>query len=471
MQRLSLCNSMHLKHRVMGPGSGIVAMLSGWIAIAVVGLGTSSGQSLDELADGQRDATEAIQAALNESHGFVELPPGKFRISRPLVIHLPDDGPFELRGRATSTLQMFGPGPAIRIEGTHFKSADPAGFSEQIWQAERMPTLQGIAIEGKHAQADGIEAVGTMQLTLSRLHIRKVRHGVRLVENNRNILFANCHIYECSGVGILYDDVNLHQSNIIGCHVSYCGGGGIVSRGGNVRNIHITGCDIEGNMSPDQDPTANILIDCRGSEYGTAEVAITGCTIQHSDAAAGSANIRIIGQSDPTVGGVSNREGNITISGNVLSDVKTNVHLESCRGVTLTGNTFWMGFEHNLLVTKSSHIIMGPNNFDRNPRYAYGHSQDAKNRILIQDCEDCTLVGIHISDINHDQPAVTLQRCQRMNVSALTILDSEIGLYLDDVSSSVFTGCLIRNSRSSDRAQRLVVAGGFDNIFDASLQP
>ena len=39
-----------------------------------------------------------------------------------------------------------------------------------------------------------------------------------------------------------------------------------------VMYIHITGCDLESNMRPDAPPTANVLIDCRGSQYGTAEV-------------------------------------------------------------------------------------------------------------------------------------------------------------------------------------------------------
>ena len=38
--------------------------------------------------------------------------------------------------------------------------------------------------------------------------------------------------------------------------------------------------DIEGCQSKDGPPTANVLIDCTGGS--TAEVAITGCTIQHT---------------------------------------------------------------------------------------------------------------------------------------------------------------------------------------------
>src|SRR5260221_7342265 len=107
-----------------------------------------------------------------------------------------------------------------------------------------------------------------MELTLTRLVVRRALHAIRLAGRNRNIVIADCHLYENRGIGIFYDDVDLHQSNIVGCHISYNAGGGIVSNGGNVRNIHIGTCDIESNQGPDSGPTANVLIDCSGSKYG-----------------------------------------------------------------------------------------------------------------------------------------------------------------------------------------------------------
>ncbi len=182
-----------------------------------------------------------------------------------------------------------------------------------------MPTVEGLAIVGEHAEADGIEAKGTFQLTLRGIHIRKCRHGVRLVERNRNVLIDGCHIYENSGIGVYYDHVNLHQSNISASHISYCGGGGVVVRGGDVRNIHIAGCDIEANMARDQPPTANVLLDC--AEGSVGEVAITGCTIQHTKDAAGSANIRILGRGFVHRRGerIEVQSGNVTIGDNVRS--------------------------------------------------------------------------------------------------------------------------------------------------------
>ncbi|MBC8876015.1 MAG: right-handed parallel beta-helix repeat-containing protein, partial [Planctomycetes bacterium] len=313
------------------------------------------------VGDGRADDTAAIQKAVDSGIGRVRLPKGVYRITKPIVIDLDRVGYTSFTADGVARIEMAGPGPALKFVGTHFKSADPKGFAPEVWDRQRMPCVDGVGIAGDHPEAIGIQAVGTMQLTVSRTHIRGVLHGIHLVENNRNVIISDCHIYENRGVGIYYDDVNLHQSNISNCHVSYNAGGGVVSRAGNVRNIHITGCDLESNMSPDTPPTANVLIDCTGSKYGTGEVAITGSTIQHNHPSPDSANIRIIGRSEPSGELELVREGNVTITGNVLSDVQVNVHLKDCRGVAITGNTFWMGFKHNLLVEDCSNIVVGPN--------------------------------------------------------------------------------------------------------------
>jgi parallel beta-helix repeat protein len=400
------------------------------------------------------------------------LPKGTYRISQPIVIDLDRVGFTSISGDGVATIVMAGPGPALRFVGTHFKSADPPGFTPNVWQRQRMPCVDGLAIVGEHPEAIGIEAVGTMQLTVTRVHIRGVLHGIHLVQNNRNVLVADSHIYENRGVGIYYDDVNLHQSNITGCHISYCAGGGIVSRRGNVRNIHITGCDLESNMSPDTPATANVLIDCRGSTAGTGEVAITGCTIQHNNPSPDSANIRIIGRSDPSGKLDLVREGNVTITGNVLSDVQVNVHLQDCRGVALTGNTFWQGYKHNLLIEDCSDIIVGPNNFDRNPRYNYGNTRDANNGLVIRNCQDCTLTGLHITGVWRDPAGLWIENCRRFNVTGCTILDCDnAGLVLKNVSQSRVSDCLIRDDRPGTTSAALVVDGGGGNMIVDNLLP
>ena len=270
--------------------------------LMLLGAVTSAGAngSTSPVGDGKADDTAAIQKLVDSAAGTIRLSKGAYRITKPIVIDLDKVGYTSISGGAVAKIVMAGPGPALRFLGTHQKSADPAGFSEDVWDRQRMPLVDALAIEGEHPEAVGIEAAGTMELTLTRLHIRGVLHAVHLVGNNRNVILSDCHLYENRGAGILYDNVNLHQSNITGCHISYNRGGGIVARAGNVRNIHITGCDIESNMSRETPPTANVLIDCRGSTYGIGEVAITGCTIQHNSPSPDSANIRMIGRSEPT---------------------------------------------------------------------------------------------------------------------------------------------------------------------------
>jgi hypothetical protein len=422
------------------------------------------------IGDGKVDDTAALQKAVDSGSGMVRLPKGIYRITKPVVIELDKVGYTSICGDGVARIVMAGSGPALQFVGTHFKSADPAGFSEDVWERQRMPLVDGLALDGDHPEAVGIEATGTMELTLTRLHIRNTLHCIHLVGSNRNLLIADCHLYENRGVGIFYDNVSLHQSNIIGCHISYNRGGGIVSRAGNVRNIHITGCDLESNMGRDTPPTANVLIDCSGSPYGTGEVAITGCTIQHNNDSPDSANIRILGRSEPTAKLALVREGHVTITGNVLSDVKVNVHLRDCRGVVLTGNTFWMGFTHNLLIEDCSDIILGPNNFDRNPLYNYGNSLEARNSLVVRNSEDCTLTGLHVTNVWREPAGLLIENCKRMNVTNCTILDCDnVGLLLKDVTNSRVSDCLIRDDRENATSASLVVTGGQGNMIVHNL--
>ena len=419
--------------------------------------------------DGIADDTVALQKAVDSSEGYIHLK-GIYRITKPIVINLDKVGYTSFIGDGVAKIVMDGPGPALKFVGTHFKSADPDQFAENVWQRQRMPVVDCMAIEGKHPEAVGIEAVGTMQLTITRVLIRHVLHCIHLTGNNRNLIISNCHLYDNSGIGIFYDNVNLHQSNIIGCHISYNRQGGIVSRAGNVRNIQITGCDIESNMSPETPATANVLIDSADSAYGTGEVAITGCTIQHNSPSPDSANIRIIGQSKPDRNGKPVREGNVTITGNVLSDVKVNVHLKDCRGVVLTGNTFWMGYTHNLLIEDCSNIIIGANNFDRNPRYDYGNSLDARNSLLISNSADCTLSGLHITNVWKAPAGLMIENCKRMNVTDCEILDCDnVGLLLKDVVDSRISGCLISDDRPDTESVSLKVIDGKGNMIVNNL--
>jgi hypothetical protein len=238
-----------------------------------------------------------------------------------------------------------------------------------------------------------------------------------------------------------------------------------VCKAGEVRNIQVSGCDIESNQGKDGPPTANVLVDSTGGS--NAEVAITGCTIQHNHNAAGSANVRIKGPSERKIKDTDEqRDGHVTIVGNVLSDVMVNVHLDHARGVVISGNTFWTAYEHNLLVEHSSYVTVGANNFDRNPRYAGEEKPTTANDIIFRDCSDCTLTGFTLSQTRATPAGVSLERCNRLNVANLTILDcAGVGLLLKDITNSRVSGCLIRDDRPKASSLSIKADGGRGNMI------
>ena len=167
--------------------------------------------------DGQTDDTQALQRAIDEGGGVLELGKGSYLLSAPLVLDTTQRGYVGVRGaQGTSRLLMAGPGPAIRVIGDHQGTANPKTFQEHTWERERFPVLQGFEVLGRHPEADGIELVRTVQCTIQNVLMRECRYGIHLVERNRNPLIANSHIYNCSDSGIFFDAVNLHQCIITG---------------------------------------------------------------------------------------------------------------------------------------------------------------------------------------------------------------------------------------------------------------
>lgn len=420
--------------------------------------------------DGKTDDTAAIQQAVDAQIGEIRFPRGVFRLSKTITIDLDRIGPTSLIADGPARVVMTGPGPAFRFVGTHQGTAAPETVHENVWQNQRTPMISGLEIVGDHPQACGIEASGTMQLTITRLVVRRALHGIHLVKRNRNVIISSCHLYDNIGAGIYYDNVNLHQSNIIGSHVSYNDGGGIVIRGGDVRNVHIGTCDIEGNMGTEHsDPTANVLIDATGGSIG--EVAITGCTIQHAHGFTDSANIRINGDSTVRSFTDETRHGNITIADNVLSDVQVNLDVRNTRGVTISGNTIWKGFAHNLKVDNCASIVVSGNVFDRNPRYHAGKAGAARHALLFTNSDGCSFSGNHIVGVDAAPAAVTVRDCRHFNITNCTILDSgPCALLLQDVSHSRVSGCLIRHSsEDSQDAVSLKLTGGTGNLLTGNL--
>ena len=277
-----------------------------------------------------------------------------------------------------------------------------------------------------------------MQPVVTRVMVRRCLHGLYLTGRNRNVTIAHANLYDNRGAGLLLERLNLHQINVSNCHISYNVEGGIVVRRSEIRNLQVSTCDIEANMAPDGPPSANFLLDC--TEGSVREGALIGCTVQHSKAPIGAANIRFLGKSAKQ----PHKVGFFSIGDNQISDCGVNIHLRHARGVNITGNTFFGGHQHNLLIEDSSQIVVGPNTFDRNPDYPPG----TRDGLLFADCRDCTLTGLHVLGVQQPEGALILRRCRWIHLTDSMILDCDgCGLLLDAVEHCRVSDCVVRDER------------------------
>ncbi len=395
--------------------------------------------------DGRTDDTDSIQHAVEQGDGHVVFPPGVYRITRPITAELSRHGRVAIEGEGgTAKLVMDAAGPAFRIVGTHDKTAEPSDFRPAVWQNERMPTVCGLEIVGEHDESDGIELEGTMQATISGVLIRRCRYGVHLVKRNRNLLLANSHIYHGrrSAIGVYFDGVNLHQSNIVGCHISYCPHAGIKIERSEIRNLQITGNDIEYNFDPDTEGSADVWIDSR--EGTVREGTIASNTIQAKNSPGG-ANVRIEGLDNE----LANKAGLWTISGNVIQSQAINLLLRSCRGVAVTGNSFCSGYERSIVLEKCRHILVGSNTFDYNPDY----SGDRIDGITVRKSAGCTLSSLLLESTRaggHEAGgAIEVFDSREISIAGCQVLDPAFrAIYLSNVRNSRVSDCTLLDRRT-----------------------
>jgi len=411
--------------------------------------------------DGIEDDTAALQHAMDYGNGKILLPKGIYRITRPLVVNLTKLGRTTISGMGgTAKLIMEGAGPALFLQGTHKGSADPNSFPPHVWNEERCPTIDGLEIEGNHPEADGIRLEGTVQATLTRLLIRKVKTAVHVTGRARNLLIDACHIYFNQGIGVHLDEVNLHQCIISASHISYCRRGGIRIDGGEIRNLQITGNDIEYNnarahqqFSPGEtispEPTAEIDIDIRNGSV--REGTISSNTIQ-ATISDGGANIRLRG-SDRDQGNF----GLWSITGNLIGNQETNLHLTGVWGVVVSGNNIYGARRRNILVEGSRNVVLSGNMIGQMPDF---NSTSLANGIRLENSIDCLLSGNQIQDPQPkvaEQPLplpagrealVELVRCDRVNLTGCQILDAiPIGLLVDTCRETTIGQCQIIDQR------------------------
>ncbi|MDG2130215.1 MAG: right-handed parallel beta-helix repeat-containing protein [Fuerstiella sp.] len=425
--------------------------------------------------DALPDVTTQLQQQIDDNDGSLVLVGAEhFRITSPLIFDLAKVGAAFVGATKGATLVMDGPGPALRFVGSHEGTASPRSFKPATWN-ERMPIIKGIEILGAHPLANGIELQRTVEATITQIAVRWCRHGIHLVDRNRNVTVSDCHLYENSGIGVFLDDVNLHQINVSNSHISYNREGGIVVRDGNVRNLQVTGCDIEGNMPADESATntANILIDVSGSandrSKSIAEISITGCTIQHSanysapegrTTAPGGANIRLAGKKIYPI-------NSVTISGNVLSDTTVSVDVDYAHDIAINSNNFFAPKPHNLRVSNSQRVVVNGNTF--NPRQFI-----RPGIISFTNCADCILSASTLHRFDTPDGAVILDHCSGFLLNALNLSDCESGIVLRHTSDTTIANCRVTrlaagaNSVSAgDSNSRIHLTG---NAFSAPVE-
>jgi len=402
------------------------------------------------VGDGIKDDTDAIIAAIMKNgDGVVEFPRGSYRITRTIEIALSEKGTLGLSGKGGSArIIMEGEGPAFRFTGSHNGSAAPASVSMITWDKERMPLVDALEIVGANPKADGLEFRHTLMPVLRSILIRNVHNGIHLISRNRNVIIDGCHIYNCTGIGIYLDSVNLHQIIISDSHISYCKLGGIKAERSEIRDFQLTGNDIEYNCDPEGPVSADIHIDC--SELGSVrEGTISGNTIQ-AIPSPGGANIRFTGPS-----GNSEQIGLWSITGNHISNQTVNIDLVHTRGISITGNTFIRGYSQNMTLDDCHNLIFSDNVIDRNKDY-FPEKMICLDGISILKSRGIILSNNIIDGVENGSPesggALTISDSREITVTGCHIINPKFrGIQIESSNNIRVNDCLIREDENNRR--------------------
>lgn len=409
--------------------------------------------------NGETDDTAALEHALKDGDGVLRLHKGTFRLSRSLVIDLSRTGYAAVIGDGgASRLVMTGPGPAIKIVGTHRGTSVPKSVTAETWQQERFPTLSGFEVLGEHPDAVGIELVRTLQATVSQVLVRNCRYGIHLTDRNRNVLITDCHLYNNEQYGLFFDKCDLHQTNVSGCHISFNKRAGIKSLGGDVHNLQITGNDIEYNNRPGIDtPTeGGTELDFDATEGAISEVTISSNTIQ-ATVQPGGANIRIRGsQSGKTQGACL-----IAITGNVIGSNTRSIDLANVYRLTVTGNTIYDAAEYSLLARSCRGLAIGANTIC----WKADETLPARDGLLFEDCEQLTLTGLTAERLcsgSDDVGAgIMFHGCRDLQMTGCQIIDPmHAGLELKGCTRGVITANSIIDRRDPARMKHAIRLAG-----------
>jgi len=376
------------------------------------------------VGDGKTDDTAALQHALEAGDGLLDLHKGTYHITRPLVMDLTKQGYGAVRGAGgASRIVMAGAGPALRILGDHQGTARPSTYQSHTWEKERLPQISGLEILGKHPESVGIELCKTTKTTITGVLVRECKHGIHLIDRNRDFVLSDSHLLNNHHFGLFLDHCNLHQIIVHGNHISWNKKAGIKSLNGDVHNFQITGNDIEYNnhpgvdQSPNGEPTgAEIWFE---APTGTiSEVTISSNTIQ-ATIQPGGANVRVHG----APGAFPAAARMVTLTGNVLGSQWRGIELRHLQRTAITGNTIYDSKDLSILATHCDGIAVGSNTLV----WRGDDAADPRDGIRLEDCDNASFTGLVTrrlcSGSAESGAAFTLVRCRDVAISECQIID------------------------------------------------
>lgn len=381
-------------------------------------------------------------------------------ISKNLHVDLGTGGKCAIYG-AGAVIVMVGAGPALLLHGHHQGTSNPLSVTAETNAREINPIIQGIEIQGRHPEADGIAITGTFKATIAQTCIRNCRYGIHAIERNRDLLIDTCHIYN-NQIGIYLDHVDFHQINISDNHISHNHAGGIKVVGGAIRNIQICGNDIEYNHKAGGSDIWFIAED-----GAIREGAIVGNTIQALPGEGG-ANILFEGY----VAKSPNKIGFFSISGNhIANQSEANIWVKNSRGIVIEGNTL-QGAARNIVIEDSIAIVCSQNTCDDNPDYRLNKKVSNVGGILVQNSKYCSLQGNMLVGVIGGSPerggAIEVRSSALLNINSCTIIGPHYrGIWLEDVTDSVVANCIVAPGEEVDSMLVAIAEAGASchNLF------
>jgi hypothetical protein len=146
------------------------------------------------------------------------------------------------------------------------------------------------------------------------------------------------------------------------------------------------------------------------------------------------------------------------ITGNLIGDQMTCIHLQSCRGVTVSANCLYGGAQHSIWAEDAEHLVIGPNSLDHNSDYK-GKTTD---RILLRGCRDVTLTGLilqHTFGPLEEPPAsLEIDNCSTISLTGCQLLGAyNRGVLVRGSSLVRIADCTIR-PQAGDQTFRAAVS-------------